>query len=95
MQIDESVTVVNSDAIRWLTIHALNEMSRAADDAGCCPMCCAPCAAVLRLFQDGQLDEIVEAGASGYDWWNAERDEVDREWMHKAWRMTECHGDEA
>lgn len=82
---------VDSEAVGWLTVHALNEIAQADIDEGCCPMCCAPCNAVARLLNDGQLDQIVRPVADGYGWWDAANDHVDRDLLQRAWRMTECH----
>lgn len=83
--------IINDEAGAWLTVHALNQISQADIDVGCCPQCCAPCHAVSLLVQDGTLDTIVEPVADGYDWWDAEAGTVDRDLLHRAWRMIECH----
>lgn len=61
------------------------------NEGGCCPRCCPTCAALKRLLDADQLDDIVREQERGGDMWDAERDQVDRAWLERAWRMTECH----
>lgn len=83
--------IVDVEAAGWLAAHALNDVSRADGDEGCCRRCCAPCWAIYRLLQDGQLDALVRPVADGYDWWDEAAGRVDRELLDRAWRMTDCH----
>jgi hypothetical protein len=67
-----------------------------ADDQreGCCPECCAPCAALAHLAATGQLDRIAAdyiARTGDSDWWDGVEGRVDRAWLARAWRMVDCH----
>lgn len=69
-------------AAAGLVAHALNTI----DEDGCCPVCCAPCAALADLDHAGLLDQfagraVAEIGA--HTWWVDGR--VDRRWLSDAW----------
>lgn len=71
----------------------LNILWRDNED-GCCSTCCGPCWALKTLLDAGRLDALVRDYGRGCSWWNQAADEVDREWLAKAWRETSCHEDE-
>jgi hypothetical protein len=60
---------------------------------GCCPECCAPCRALKQLLDAGQLDNLArpyyEGEGRDSEVWLDGR--VDREFLNRAWRMTNCH----
>lgn len=71
-------------------LHAVDQ-----EDDGCCPVCCGPCAALKALLDAGQLDSIVrDYAAGGWDCWDTNADQVDRRWLARAWRQTDCHTEE-
>jgi hypothetical protein len=88
-------------AVAWLAESTLDHIWYAEQDddwEGCCPRCCAPCAALKRLLDDGQLDELLThaPAAVNSEWWAVDhlgRGGVDREWLEKAWQLTACHCD--
>lgn len=85
--------VVDRQILCWLTMAALNDIRAADDDIGCCPACCAPCAAVKALLDAGQLDDAVRERGPGWNWWDDTNNRVDRDLLVRAWRLTECHDD--
>lgn len=79
-------------AARLVAGHVDNLWSQWANDdevPGCCPLCCGPCAALKDLLDRGQLDELygvyVDQGFGEMDTWDAERRQVGRDWLRKAW----------
>ncbi|HWB36943.1 MAG TPA: type II toxin-antitoxin system HicB family antitoxin [Rugosimonospora sp.] len=85
---------INDKALAGLVAHALNQLDgwdHPQDDHGCCPYCCAPCASLKALDEAGQLDDAVRPIADGYVWWDSDTGAVDRGWMARAWRETDCH----
>jgi len=87
-----SCVAVDRRILTWLTMAALTDICVADDDIGCCPACCAPCAAIKALLTAGQLDDTVRDRGPGWDWWDESRSEVDRELLARAWRLTKCCG---
>lgn len=67
------------------------------DFRGCCPQCCAPCAALKELLATGQLDFLYGeylASTGGFDTetYDAPMGQVGREWLLKAWSVDRvCH----
>ena len=94
----DTVTLDAQTAAR-LAAHALNQLWDADQDdedpevSGCCPECCGPCVALRQLLDAGQLDDVVrpyvEATGGDWSWWV--NNQVDRDWLTRAWRMTLCH----
>lgn len=84
-----------ADAAAGLAAYALDCLWAAdQEDDGCCPTCCAPCHSLKEMLDGGQLDDVVRAYAvscGGSVWWDLANDQVDRAWLDRAWRMTECH----
>ncbi len=79
-----------ADVAMLMAAGHLNLLAAADDDFGCCPVCCGPCHALKTLLDAGQLDDIVRPYATGWDWWDANRGEVDRAWLARAWRLNDC-----
>lgn len=78
-------------AVAMLAQSALDILWLAERDEGCCPECCGPCFALRTLLNAGQLDELLatDPATEGMLWWVKGR--VDREWLTRAWRLTDCH----
>ncbi len=58
------------------------------DHLGCCPECCAPCLTVAELLEQDRLDAWVRwwpESLPGTSWWDAQRGQVDRGWLGRAW----------
>lgn len=91
MDLDPSPVTVDADIAAWLVAHALDSLWLADQEHGCCPECCGPCAALLRLTNDGSVDDIAAPYQTGDAsmWWVD--GQVDREFLARAWRMTACH----
>ena len=91
-------SLLDADVAAWLTAAALNQLDggEGADDDGCCPECCAPCKALRRLDESGQLDDVVRgfAAGEGWYWWDEDAGRVDRGWLTRSWRLTGCHDTE-
>lgn len=85
----DTVTV-ERDVIARLIEAELDQVWLADHLEGCCSRCCGPCSALQRLLDLGQLDDLVRPRAAGSDWWDAEHNQVDRAWLARAWRFTEC-----
>jgi len=83
-------------AIGALAVFALDQLwIEDADGAGCCPTCCGPCIGLSSLLALGLLDAVVWATGdyfTGAAWWT-ENNEVDKEWLARAWRRRYCHED--
>ncbi len=65
------------------------------DHYGCCPQCCAPCAGLLDLAKAGWLDDWVLFWPDTLpqtSWWDEERQQVDRDWLRRAWGQTDKLG---
>lgn len=71
--------------------HAINELFQAEQDEGCCFKCCGPCSVIYEKLLDGTLDRAVAARSSGSSWWDEGQQQVDRQFLHSAWRLTACH----
>ena len=80
-------------AVAGLARFALDQLWQ-AEDEGCCPTCCDPCGALRDLLDAGVLDRLlaVSSGATGSSWWVDGK--VDRAWLARAWRRTDCHDEE-
>lgn len=86
-------------AVAWLAEAALDHIwyaGQADGWEGCCPLCCASCAALKRLLDDGQLDALLAHAPAAVcsAWWHVDHlgvGGVDREWLANAWRLTCCH----
>lgn len=89
------------------TVHfALDRLWQSTSDAapagredqyiGCCPQCCAPCVTLRELLEAGELDMWVRGWSDplvGTAWWT-DANEVDREWLARAWSRADemgCH----
>lgn len=75
---------------------ALDMLFMGDQEEGCCPRCCAPCWALQQLLDAGRLDALIApiAKADGWTddkiaWWDGRQ--VRRDFLARAWRMTECH----
>lgn len=86
----DRVAVATTAASR-LTIAALNDLWSGDQDKGCCSFCCGPCYALSVLVADGSLDDIVRPAVDGHHWWVD--GQVDRDFLWRAWRRTDCHDD--
>lgn len=91
----ESTVTMLAETAAFLVAGHLADLYMADQDEGCCPECCAPCAALKQLLDAGQLDDIARpyyeaGGGQGSDIWVD--GQVDRELLKRAWRMTDCHG---
>ncbi|WP_431881695.1 hypothetical protein [Micromonospora chalcea] len=86
------LVTVERDVIAMLIDAELTHLWLTERDEGCCPECCAPCAALKRLLELGQLDDLIRSRAGRNDWWDADNDQVDRVWLAAAWRRTDCGG---
>lgn len=65
------------------------------EQLGCCPSCCAPCAAIGELLEDGQLDHWVRGWSDDLiatAWWDVAADRVDRAWLARAWSQVDRLG---
>lgn len=87
---DQDVVVVNREVMALLLDAALDKLWYAEQEEGCCPRCCAECVALRRLLESDQLDDLVRSRAEGNDWWDAANNRVDRDWLARAWRFTDC-----
>jgi hypothetical protein len=89
----EPVVAMLAETAAFLVAGHLSILYRADQEEGCCPECCAPCAGLKQLLDVGQLDDIArpyyEKEGSSDIWVNGQ---VDREFLKRAWRMTDCHG---
>lgn len=86
------------DAVALLVGHAVGELWASTEDpelGGCCPQCCGPCSALKRMLEVGTLDWFYDiyvdlTGATFM--WDADKQEVDREWLTRAWSVNRgCH----
>jgi hypothetical protein len=94
---------LDRETVGWLVSGSLTHLWYASPDAyepgdadgeaarGCCPRCCLPCGALKRLLDAGQLDELAALDEDGNYLWDDERQRVDRDWLRRAWTLTECH----
>lgn len=88
---DTTTTMSTLTAARLVAGHVdiLWDQWANGDEGGCCPWCCAPCAALKDLLATGQLDELygtyVDQGFGEMDTWDAERRQVERTWLTEAW----------
>lgn len=80
-----------------LVHHALNELYY---QHTCCLRCCAPCAVLKYLDEEGILNEVVKLWETYSDgtpvlkekdpaWWV--NGEVDRDWLYSSWRDCVYH----
>ncbi len=75
------------------------EPGEPADYQGCCPECCAPCAALKELLDAGTLDQWTLAWPDTLHsnaWWDDSRQRVDRDWLARNWANADnlgCHDD--
>lgn len=81
-----------------MTHHALNELW--LDDEGCCLKCCAPCAALKILDDDGILDFIVKEWQEYDNGLKVFREDttpwfkdgqVDRTWLYAQWALSKTN----
>lgn len=69
----------------------------AEDYRGCCPICCAPCAALYEAGLMGYLDDWVKFWPDmlpSTSWWDERRRQVNRTWLERAWAGADelgCH----
>lgn len=91
-----SKLAANLDAVAELADHAITSLWMGDQDEGCCPTCCAPCHALRVLLDAGVLDQLIalRPGHERCDTWDAERGQVDRAFLERAWRLTSCCADE-
>lgn len=85
------LVAMDAQVAAFLIAGALDDLWYADQEEGCCPQCCAPCAALKQLLDAGRLDDLVrpyEEQFSSETWLNGE---VDRNFLARAWRMTDCH----
>jgi hypothetical protein len=76
-----------------LAQHALSSLWASSDVQpdddgvwGCCPTCCAPCAALLYLDRQGVLDAVLaEWPEGGRESAMFPGGKLDREWMYRQW----------
>lgn len=52
---------------------------------GCCPVCCAPCAALRYLDAAGLLDAVCREWPEGMTSSMFKDGRVDRDWMYRQW----------
>lgn len=75
-----------------LVVFALNSI---APEDPCCTRCCATCYSLDTLLAGRKLDAIIEGYAArdggGWAWWDSATGRVDRTWLARAWRRTDCH----
>lgn len=83
---------IEGQAFASLARFALDVLYQADQDGGCCPLCCAPCAALRSLRFTGRLNDIVaqDPGSTQSVWW-VEGQGVNDGFLRHAWRMTGCH----
>lgn len=90
---EEPAVVVDRTVLEWLVLHALNTLWGSDQEDGCCDRCCAPCAAIRLLLDDGRLDDAIRDRGPSHSWWDDATAGVDRGWLERAWRLTGCHDD--
>lgn len=81
------------EAYSMLAHHALSALWSQSDFQpcdddmwGCCPTCCAPCAALLYLDRQGVLDHVLAEWAEGSrDCGMFVEGKLDRGWMYRQW----------
>lgn len=80
-------------AVAKLARFAMDLLWQANRSHGCCPQCCAPCAALKHFNDVGMLSHILymDPEASTHLWWDVPKGRVNQAFLRKAWRMTECH----
>lgn len=83
------------EALFALMVQACMDHLGDADQAeGCCPRCCASCAAIRGLLDAGILDGAGRSAGLGSAWWDPIFRQVDRSWLGSAWRRESCHDDD-
>jgi len=88
---------VKRGTVAMLADHALTqvwEIDQHPDGDGCCPQCCAPCAALKQLLDAGLLDDLLRPRmqpCGSDERWDYTADRVDRAILARVWRMTSCH----
>lgn len=96
-------TTMPTRVAAWLVAgHVNNLWSQWANDKdmpGCCPECCGPCAGLKELFELGQLDALygayLDMTGGESDTWDAEKQQVGREWLLEAWSVRMgCHDED-
>lgn len=89
---------IDDEAVAGIIAFAIDKLYYADQEDGCCPKCCAACRSLQLMVNEGTLDLAVHPYVieGQPDWWNEETGQVDREFLTRAWRMTDCHNfDEA
>lgn len=84
-------TQLRPDETTVLLRVVLNMLWQASQNGGCCPSCCGPCSVLHALLLSGRLDALLAHPEPDEVWWEAEEHQVDRGFLARAWRMTECH----
>jgi hypothetical protein len=87
---------IDAMAAAMLLDFALGQLHGDNQLDGCCPRCCGPCAAIQKLHDDGQLDDVWRpyAQESEQDWWDPENGTARWDAIQGAWRLTDCHAPE-
>jgi hypothetical protein len=70
------------------------------DRHGCCPVHCGPCSVLAALDAEGTLNQWLrysEEPLTGTAWWIDALQEVDRDWLFRAWDGADkhCHPERA
>lgn len=80
----------------WLVSSALSQLwIQIQGGDTCCPVCCAPCAALKRLMDLGKLDDLARPVSHGDYLWDPVADGVSRVFLDEAWRGCLFDGDHA
>lgn len=86
--------VIAADPPVWIgtLAFALDSLSRANQEDGCCNICCAACVSIRELKETGLLDYYAKMCVTEYgesDWWDSGFDKVSTYFLKQAWRLTE------